>query len=485
MQKTSLYQNHLVEAFHQQFDDTQLNDSITNALAGDYQFLAYSFRIIHIDVLAALEQVSEKDDFQFYWEKSSEEFSISAAGELARIVNEGDSRFRESSTRGKKLLNNVFHCKALHHQNAEVYLFGGFSFFNENNSRNWKDFGASSFTLPKWMIVSEGKCTILTMVIPVDRSNPAADLKVKIYDYLNGLEPICNVQEYKIADHAKKPAHVLVNEQTEFDYVHWIESVKRAKSCINNGVFDKVVIARELKIELPQPISETHILHWLRRQYPDCYCFLLKHNDRASFIGCSPERLASFQSNFILTEGLAGSNSRGKTASEDAILENSLLSSTKDQHEHEIVLEAIKKQLAPYSKSIRHPQKPSVKKLSNVQHLFTPITAIINDGVSRTEVMKNLHPTPAVGGYPRDEAVTFIRKHEGFDRGWYAAPIGWINTSGNGDFAVAIRSGLIQENEVRFFAGCGIVQDSDPHKEWEETNMKFIPMLTALEYAGS
>ena len=104
---------------------------------------------------------------------------------------------------------------------------------------------------------------------------------------------------------------------------------------------------------------------------------------------------------------------------------------------------------------------------------------------SKTELLKKLHPTPAVGGFPRAEAVKFIQQHEDFDRGWYAAPIGWINTSGNGEFAVAIRSGLIMKNQVRFFAGCGIVQDSDPQKEWEETNMKFIPMLTALKYAGS
>ena len=212
---------------------------------------------------------------------------------------------------------------------------------------------------------------------------------------------------------------------------------------------------------------------------------MIRHNDTASFIGCTPERLASFQSNFILTEGLAGSISRGDTASEDVMLENDLLRSSKDLHEHKIVLSAIEQQLAPFSSNITHPTKPSVKKLSNVQHLYTPITASILEGVSKTELLKKLHPTPAVGGFPRAEAVKFIQQHEDFDRGWYAAPIGWINTSGNGEFAVAIRSGLIMKNQVRFFAGCGIVQDSDPQKEWEETNMKFIPMLTALKYAGS
>ena len=165
-------------------------------------------------------------------------------------------------------------------------------------------------------------------------------------------------------------------------------------------------------------------------------------------------------------------------------MEYDLLHSNKDIHEQAIVLEAIKERLEPFSKEINHPNSPAIKKLSNVQHLYTPIRATMKDGISRTEVLKNLHPTPAVGGFPRNEAVEFIKKHENFDRGWYAAPVGWINASGNGEFIVGIRSGLITKEKVRFFAGCGIVQDSDPEKEWEETNMKFIPMLSALNYAS-
>ena len=187
----------------------------------------------------------------------------------------------------------------------------------------------------------------------------------------------------------------------------------------------------------------------------------------------------------MLTEGLAGSTPRGKTATEDAVLEHELLNNQKELKEHNIVRDVIEENLNEYSLEVIHPTHPSVKKLSNVQHLYTPITARIRDGVSRTEVLKTLHPTPAVGGYPRDKAVAFIKETEDFDRGWYASPVGWINAHGNGEFVVAIRCGLIRKDEVRFFAGCGIVEDSDPEREWEETNLKFIPMLSALEYAGT
>jgi menaquinone-specific isochorismate synthase len=164
-------------------------------------------------------------------------------------------------------------------------------------------------------------------------------------------------------------------------------------------------------------------------------------------------------------------------------LEYELLHSQKDLNEHAFVLDAIEENLQRFSDVFEHPVSPGIKKLSNVQHLYTPVHAKIKKGVSRTEVLSKLHPTPAVGGYPREAAMPYISKLEHFDRGWYAAPVGWINAHGEGEFVVAIRSGLIKTNEVRFFAGCGIVEDSNPQKEWDETNLKFIPMLTALEHA--
>ncbi|MCR9132448.1 MAG: isochorismate synthase [bacterium] len=475
----------LVKSLRKQIQQPELEAAFTESIAQEKRFFSISFSIEPVDVLAAIEQLPNKDTFQYYWEKPTDEFSIAAAGELKRITQNGESRFRDSSTNGKTLLNQVYHVKGLEHQNATVHLFGGFSFFDENNASAWSNFGAASFTLPEWMIIRDGKCTILTVTFPISSADSIEQLQNRLFEALTSLEPVCNVGEYKNRNESHNHVPYSVKVNSEFQHLHWVESVKRAKKCIEEGTFEKVVLARELRLEVEKTVSETQILHKLRRQYPDCYSFLIRQDSSACFIGSTPERLAAFQSNFILTEGLAGSTSRGKSATEDAVLEHNLLQSTKDLHEHEIVLDAIEERLNPFTENIKHPKSPGVKKLSNVQHLFTPITATIKQGVSRTEVMKNLHPTPAVGGYPREKAVEFIRQHEDFDRGWYAAPIGWINANGNGEFVVAIRSGLIMEKEVRFFAGCGIVQDSDPNKEWEETNMKFIPMLSALNYAGS
>ncbi|MDZ7682556.1 MAG: chorismate-binding protein [Fodinibius sp.] len=126
--------------------------------------------------------------------------------------------------------------------------------------------------------------------------------------------------------------------------------------------------------------------------------------------------------------------------------------------------------------------RPEVKKLSNVQHLYTPIRVQLKEQVTMLDVIEQLHPTPAVGGYPWGDAAHHIDELEQFDRGWYAGPVGWFNVNGDGEFAVGIRSGLFTKNKAHFFAGCGIVADSDPQSEWEETNLKLKPMLSALQY---
>ena len=484
MRKSRQHAYSILKTFDRQVKDGELLTHIQDALEQQKKYFAVSFSIQPIDVLAAIEQSRSKYSFQYYWEKPTDKFSIAAGGELERIVSKGSTRFRASSTQGKTLLNTVHHFKALNHSNAVVHLFGGFSFFDENNSETWQSFKSASFTLPEWTIICEGKTCVLTACIPINDLNDLGSVKQRFEETLINLEPIYNVQEYHVSENQnERSLNHLVSDQ-HLDHVHWVETIERAKDHIYAGNFSKVVLARELVIKPEEPVQDTYILNRLRHQYPDCYSFLVRNNDEASFIGSTPERLASFNSNFVLTEGLAGSISRGKTASEDAKMEYDLLHSSKDIHEQAIVLEAIKERLEPFSKEINHPNSPAIKKLSNVQHLYTPIRATMKDGISRTEVLKNLHPTPAVGGFPRNEAVEFIKKHENFDRGWYAAPVGWINASGNGEFIVGIRSGLITKEKVRFFAGCGIVQDSDPEKEWEETNMKFIPMLSALNYAS-
>ncbi len=476
----------ILSSFEKTTSSSQFIDHLKSAIEGNLidsecRYYSLTLKARFIDTLAFLEKVQNEENFRFYWEKPNDQFSMIADGELENISAEGPDRFRMASRKGKELLSRISHFSEIKHTKSEVHLLGGFSFFDEAYNSIWDSFDSASFTLPEWHILQEGKLSLVTVNTKLLDEDSVDSVVDKIRQVFQRLDRVNNVEEYSVLEESSSGFTVLGSE--EEDKANWVKHIQTATSQIKEGIFKKIVLARKLHLKTDKNISDTCLLNKLREQYPDCYLFLIGFNEGGSFIGATPERLATFQRNQIITEGLAGSISRGRTALEDAHLEHMLLNSDKDLNEHSIVVDAIEASLNPYSTRIEHPETPGVKKLSNVQHLFTPVTAHIEEGVSRTEILKKLHPTPAVGGYPREAAVPHIKDLEDFDRGWYASPVGWINAAGEGEFAVAIRSGLIRKNEAHFFAGCGIVEHSDPHKEWEETNLKFIPMLTALKYA--
>lgn len=486
MQYRKPYLDDIKSSFNAQITEFELSSTVDFLFSDKdkaFEYFSFSIQIPKIDPLAILEQHAHKEAFQYYWENPAGQFAIVAAGTVQRILSSGEGRFKQASEQGKVLLSKIYHLTHVQHHLASVHLLGGFSFFDENDGEEWQHFGSGSFTLPEWLIVRDGEFTVLTITKKLDFQSNSENLITSVYETLDQLEQIFKAHSYSVKSSPEhKPLSGIPDLDSE-NFTRWQNSLENAIDLIKNKVFDKIVLARQLRLQLDAPVSDTHILNHLRSQYPDCYSFLIRQNEDASFIGCTPERLASFKERNVLTEGLAGSISRGKTASEDALLEHTLLHSQKDLNEHLYVMNAIGENLRRYSDEFVHPNSPGIKKLSNVQHLYTPVRAKIKKGVSRTEVLAKLHPTPAVGGYPRSAAVPYIPMLEDFKRGWYAGPIGWINAQGEGEFVVAIRSGLIKKDEVLLFAGCGIIENSDPAREWDETNLKLIPMLTALEYA--
>jgi menaquinone-specific isochorismate synthase len=181
--------------------------------------------------------------------------------------------------------------------------------------------------------------------------------------------------------------------------------------------------------------------------------------------------------------GLAGSAPRGTTPAADDQLARELLDSAKDRHEHALVVEALQERLAPITQTLHVPDAPVVMRLNNIQHLYTPVQGRLQAPEGVLPIVEILHPTPALGGWPRDLALEFIQTYEETPRGWYAAPVGWIDHNLDGVFAVAIRSAVVQRSRAWLYAGAGIVSDSRPAPEWEETGWKFRPILDALGVA--
>jgi isochorismate synthase len=259
----------------------------------------------------------------------------------------------------------------------------------------------------------------------------------------------------------------------------WKNEVARTAQDIAGGKLEKAVLARAVRLEADSAFDTAAALQRLSESYRDCYIFAVASGERC-FISATPERLAQVRDGVVKTMSLAGSTRRGATPDEDQALGAALLASPKDQHEHAVVVHALIEALDELCENLEVPSAPGLLKLSNVQHLCTPVMGRLSGDHTLLDVIGKLHPTPAVGGRPREVAIKLIREREGFDRGWYAGPVGWIDQNGEGEFAVALRSALLHGSEATLFAGCGIVADSNPEREYAESILKLKPMLSAL-----
>jgi len=261
---------------------------------------------------------------------------------------------------------------------------------------------------------------------------------------------------------------------------NYATSVSEAAEQIAKGAIEKIVLARAKDVRAPEPLHPLQVLNGLRQRFPDCYSFSVANGQGKSFIGASPERLLRVEDGVVLTEALAGSAERGATASEDAALGNRLLRSEKDLREQRIVLDSIVRRLSPLGLDLRYSARPALKRLSNIQHLHTPVEARLPRGVRLLDMLGRLHPTPAVGGTPRERAVPLITQLEAFPRGLYGGLLGWIDSRGGGEFIVGLRSALVDGSTARMYAGGGIIEGSSIETEFAETELKFRAMQDAL-----
>ena len=259
----------------------------------------------------------------------------------------------------------------------------------------------------------------------------------------------------------------------------WCELVARATKAMRDAPpagLSKVVLAREVRVEADVAFDRALVLERLRRAYPGCFLF---HVD--GFVGASPELLVSRTGDVVRAQPMAGTAPRGGDPASDARLAASLLTSSTYRHEHQITIDMVFDTLIPWCSYLDYEPEPSVVGVANVQHLATMVEGRLSlPAPSILELVAALHPTPAVNGWPRDEARAWIEEHEGFDRGRYAGTVGWVDARGNGTFAVSIRCADIEGTSARLVAGNGIVADSDPDTELAETQVKLQAMLSAL-----
>ena len=401
----------------------------------------------------------------FFWCAHSPDLSLFGLGCAWQIDATGPQRMAEVDRQWFALCAD-----ALVEGPYPPLLLGGMRFDEQQPcAPHWAPFADASFHLAHWLLSEDATGRWLRCQRVIE---PGSDPGALVRDSLAAYEHLLNPGIYV----AHTPT---VLKRTALPPLEWQAKVKTALHAIALGDLNKVVLARHIDHHLNAALDTGAVMGRLHARRNASHLFAI-HRGEQCFMGATPERLLSCDAGRLTTHALAGSTRRGLKPQEDQALGERLLADPKEQHEHQLVVQTITEALHGKVSDLQAAPRPGLLKLATVQHLSTPITARLNAGKRLLDGIQALHPTPAVGGLPRAPALAFIREHEGFDRGWYAAPVGWLDANGNGDFLVALRSALITPRHCHAFAGCGIVEGSLPANEYEETQIKLASMQQAL-----
>jgi isochorismate synthase len=405
------------------------------------------------------------------WLRPSEGLALVGAGRAWAAEGAGPGRFHEAEAAWRAVMGGA----ALEGEAAPT-LLGGLGFAGRTPSADdpWAPFGPSSLVLPKLLYAMQGGAAVLTASAVGAPDPRAVDARwASLTDRARALTP-------PVGGMVARPVFApLRTDRSQPDRAGWHRTVETMAGAVGRGRLDKVVLARRVDLRSPVELDVPNALRRLAASAPESTIYAFRREGR-TFLGATPERLVRVDGRTFRTAAIAGTIGRGADEAEDERLARELLASEKDREEHAIVVQFIRELLAPVATSVTVAPAPSVMRLRFVQHLATEIEGTLPDNAGLLALGERLHPTPAVGGEPREAALTMIDEHEGFDRGWYAGPVGWLGADGDGELCVALRCGIVDRTRATLFAGCGIVADSDAAREWEESRIKLQAVVSAL-----
>jgi isochorismate synthase len=435
-----------------------------------------------------------------FWSRPVEQRALVGVGSVATIETQGATSVSDAALAWRELQERIITGNATNvtgnssPQSDGPVLLGGFAFDPvHTHTELWQGFPDGLLILPRFLFHCDEQGAALTLNIAVQ---PEMDYTLVAHELVGTANAIMTLLAREPSTSPLREEHLEC--QVEMSDLllpgTWKQIVADAIDEMRQGAYDKVVLARAVQmVNRQRSFDIAEVLQRLSISYPCAYVFALQRSEHY-FVGATPERLICARAGtserrtlavdagpcIIQTMALAGSAPRGATEIEDEQFGMNLLKSEKNQIEHRVVVETVRTALSTLCSRVWVANEPHLLKLKNIQHLETPITGDLLPGHSILEAIEDLHPTPAVGGYPRHVALETIRRTEQLDRGWYAGPIGWIGAGGSGEFAVALRSGLIAGGTATLFAGCGIVADSEPESEYAESCLKLQVMLRGL-----
>jgi isochorismate synthase len=413
-------------------------------------------------------------DRWFCWEQPERGFAIAALGSVHDVTSRGSDRFEDLAEECARIARErIAEEPTGLPAGAGPLWVGGFAFAPGGaGSPVWSSFPPALLTLPDLSLTRVGTEAYLTLCGLVGPNQSAESALERLGARVAALRE----SSLPLLDpHPTAEAQIASAAPPE----SFERAVADATARIKRGELEKVVLAREVTVEAASAHDPAAVFGALRELFPSCFCFCCG-TPEAAFLGASPELLVRRRGASAATVALAGSTRRSADPAVDNHLGEQLRQSAKDRSEHEIVVRRIKRSLSPYAVWVETGSEPGLVKVANVQHLGTPVHAQLAEPRSAVELAGLLHPTPAVGGEPRERALEAMRELERLDRGWYAGPVGWMDAAEDGEFCVAIRSALLRDRTAHAFAGNGIVADSDPAAELAETEVKLGALLPLL-----
>ncbi|MDA9461956.1 Menaquinone-specific isochorismate synthase [Enterococcus mundtii 3F] len=447
----------------------KLDSSIEDQILKHYHYFTYSYELAGKTLKKLFSLVPSNGD-RFYWCTPDEKFELLGVGEnlFDEKYESKPSSINEFSLEFSKSFLNVSD------RNDAPLLFGGFPFDRTNQKEKiWGKLESGFFILPS--ILFKRIDSRIQVILTIRKKDATTKSLLKDFECLDSI-----VHALLQGEEQEQSANVLVSSE-ELAVPAFLHNVDDARKEITLEAtsLKKVVLSRQLAIH-GSFRSTTQILQRLAEQQPETYLFLLA-SDQHAFIGATPERLIQGTKSQFMTAGIAGSAPRGSTMQEDQEIGEELLKDYKNTQEHGIVAQRLEDQLADIVAGDVAVSSRRLLKNRDIQHLAMTFSGERQQGVSLIDAVELIHPSPALGGEPKELALQWIKEHEPFGRGLYGAPIGWLDPIEDvGEFAVGIRSGILTETEGILYAGCGIVADSDPETERQETLLKFQPMLRGV-----
>jgi isochorismate synthase len=399
--------------------------------------------------------------------------AVAALGDLAPLASSAVDRFQSVAAAWREVTAHALADEGWRTPGSGLIAVGGFSFAADGAAAPaWAGFGDHALSVPEVSLARRDQEVLLTVNVAVSADDTAEELDQRVAHRLSELRQ----RPLPLLDPAPTGTYRVISTMPPS---HYEEAVARAVQRIVAGELEKIVLAREVEIHAPIATDPAAVLGLLREAFPSCYVFAVGRGE-ATFLAASPELLVRREGQRASTVALAGSTRRSADPAIDDHLGEALLRSDKDCEENAIVARRISRALEPRSVWVTAAAEPVIVRVANIQHLARPIRAQLASPIDAIELVGLLHPTPAVGGEPFDVAEPLIPALEGFDRGWYAGPIGWADMNGDGEFCVALRCALLRDRVARCYAGCGIVRESDPAAELAETELKLGALLPVL-----